>query len=680
MAAGDSLLAGFNAAQLASARREANRISAERLKVYQDADQRNQEIHDIAMRGRQAQQSMDWAQQNGFSLMRNDNGRVTVRNFDQLNFSDPETVDKAMHFVNLGIDSDYEVLRHLPNPDGTFTPIIKPKGGDPDSSNPLVGTRQGMPMTANRSSDADDTVVKLTPDEIKDMFSKALQHEGTLGGLDNASTYYATGIGIDEALDATIKEEIVNNRTESQIRPFAASAIADLEGEELYAVAAEQGVNVNLLRNQLLPSSIGDEFSEKATNYNQTLADYQASIEEFGDLGDLNPVGETAAESRKLRAAQKTQQELRRELEKAKDFPFRRSENPQAERRSARERLGSTEGLQTQKASLEAELAGLRASDTEGRAAIEQKIADVDRNINNAQVYQDAVQAGKPVDRSLFSLESAVELTDDDIRTAILQKQQPNEAQVSEISQYMQQQGISSPQDLSKLPPLEARKAAWLIGSAHQGPINEKLDITQKMLNYSQTGDMDKSSADMAQYGLNAANYRLQQNQYLDGLQKDVRDTVGKDFRSLTDYFTARIEGDTGSLPEDWDGLTIPEVRGAMGQFADFAQGIGANPAMQVAAKEKLPELFALAIVQRGREYGSDSPFEKWLRDNPEIGFQGVASRLRRNENGSRIALADDAAGRAVVYQGETDVNYLNRTLGPEIVRKIVEQLPVAEF
>lgn len=669
MAAGDSLLAGFNAAQLASARREANRISAERLKVYQDADQRNQELHDIAISTDRAQKNMDRLQQDGYMLGRDATGRVIVEG--GLDFNDEKTRLDAGRFANNAADTDFDLGTYIKNPDGSFTPMVRPKGSEDDV--PF------MPMTVGRSSDPNDTVIRLSTEDLQRQFDNALKKDGGLGGLDNSSTFYAQGTRIEEGLDAVVQDAVLAN-SPPQARAALADALGDLEGEELYAVAAEQGVNVNLLRNQLLPSSIGDEFSEKATNYNQTLADYQASIEEFGDLGDLNPVGETAAESRRLRAAQKTQQELRRELEKAKDFPFRRSENPQAERRSARERLGSTEGLQTQKASLEAELAGLRASDTEGRAAIEQKIADVDRNINNAQVYQDAVQAGKPVDRSLFSLESAVELTDDDIRTAILQNQQPSEAQVSEISQYMQQQGISSPQDLSKLPPLEARKAAWLIGSAHQGPINEKLDITQKMLNYSQTGDMDKSSADMAQYGLNAANYRLQQNQYLDGLQKDVRDTVGKDFRSLTDYFTARIEGDTGSLPEDWDGLTIPEVRGAMGQFADFAQGIGANPAMQVAAKEKLPELFALAIVQRGREYGSDSPFEKWLRDNPEIGFQGVASRLRRNQNGSRIALADDAAGRAVVYQGETDVNYLNRTLGPEIVRKIVEQLPVAEF
>ena len=669
MAAGDSLLAGFNAAQLASARREANRISAERLKVYQDADQRNQELHDIAISTDRAQKNMDRLQQDGYMLGRDATGRVIVEG--GLDFNDEKTRLDAGRFANNAADTDFDLGTYIKNPDGSFTPMVRPKGSEDDV--PF------MPMTVGRSSDPNDTVIRLSTEDLQRQFDNALKKDGGLGGLDNSSTFYAQGTRIEEGLDAVVQDAVLAN-SPPQARAALADALGDLEGEELYAVAAEEGVNVNLLRNQLLPSSIGDEFSEKATNYNQTLADYQASIEEFGDLGDLNPVGETAAESRRLRAAQKTQQELRRELEKAKDFPFRRSENPQAERRSARERLGSTEGLQTQKASLEAELAGLRASDTEGRAAIEQKIADVDRNINNAQVYQDAVQAGKPVDRSLFSLESAVELTDDDIRTAILQNQQPSEAQVSEISQYMQQQGISSPQDLSKLPPLEARKAAWLIGSAHQGPINEKLDITQKMLNYSQTGDMDKSSADMAQYGLNAANYRLQQNQYLDGLQKDVRDTVGKDFRSLTDYFTARIEGDTGSLPEDWDGLTIPEVRGAMGQFADFAQGIGANPAMQVAAKEKLPELFALAIVQRGREYGSDSPFEKWLRDNPEIGFQGVASRLRRNQNGSRIALADDAAGRAVVYQGETDVNYLNRTLGPEIVRKIVEQLPVAEF
>lgn len=660
MAAGDSLLAGFNAAQLASARREANRISAERLKVYQDADQRNQELHDIAISTDRARKNFDRFQQDGYTLGRDATGRVIVEG--GLDFNDEKTRLDAGRFANNAADTDFDLGTYIKNPDGTFTPMIRPKGSADDV--PF------MPMTVGRSSDPNDTVIKLSTEDLQRQFDNALKKDGGLGGLDNSSTFYAQGMKLEDGLDAAVQDAVLAN-TPPPARAALADAIGELEGEELYAVAAEEGVNVNLLRNQLLPESSMSELGYVADEYNQARMDLQASIDKYGEAPP-EAIKSAWAASRSDHPAAKLQYELKNRIEGETVLrPFAGG-------------MGAPEDLEIQQADQRIQLLQKDVSNTvpgsDEEAAINTEIEGLQSKRDQLSELVQARQEGRSANLSLFNLESKVELTDDDIRTAILQKQQPNEAQIAEISQYMQQQGISAPQDLSKLPPLEARKAAWLIGSAHQGPINEKLDVTQKMLNYSQTGDMDKSSADMAQYGLNAANYRLQQNQYLDGLQKDVRDTVGKDFRSLTDYFTARIEGDTGSLPEDWDGLTIPEVRGAMGQFADFAQGIGANPAMQAAAKEKLPELFALAIVQRGREYGSDSPFEKWLRDNPEIGFQGVASRLRRNQNGSRIALADDAAGRAVVYQGETDVNYLNRTLGPEIVRKIVEQLPVAEF
>lgn len=660
MAAGDSLLAGFNAAQLASARREANRISAERLKVYQDADQRNQELHDIAISTDRARKNFDRFQQDGYTLGRDATGRVIVEG--GLDFNDEKTRLDAGRFANNAADTDFDLGTYIKNPDGTFTPMIRPKGSADDV--PF------MPMTVGRSSDPNDTVIKLSTEDLQRQFDNALKKDGGLGGLDNSSTFYAQGMKLEDGLDAAVQDAVLAN-TPPPARAALADALGELEGEELYAVAAEEGVNVNLLRNQLLPESSMSELGYVADEYNQARMDLQASIDKYGEAPP-EAIKSAWAASRSDHPAAKLQYELKNRIEGETVLrPFAGG-------------MGAPEDLEIQQADQRIQLLQKDVSNTvpgsDEEAAINTEIEGLQSKRDQLSELVQARQEGRSANLSLFNLESKVELTDDDIRTAILQKQQPNEAQIAEISQYMQQQGISAPQDLSKLPPLEARKAAWLIGSAHQGPINEKLDVTQKMLNYSQTGDMDKSSADMAQYGLNAANYRLQQNQYLDGLQKDVRDTVGKDFRSLTDYFTARIEGDTGSLPEDWDGLTIPEVRGAMGQFADFAQGIGANPAMQAAAKEKLPELFALAIVQRGREYGSDSPFEKWLRDNPEIGFQGVASRLRRNQNGSRIALADDAAGRAVVYQGETDVNYLNRTLGPEIVRKIVEQLPVAEF
>ena len=61
---------------------------------------------------------------------------------------------------------------------------------------------------------------------------------------------------------------------------------------------------------------------------------------------------------------------------------------------------------------------------------------------------------------------------------------------------------------------------------------------------------------------------------------------------------------------------------------------------MQAAAKEKLPELFSLAIVKQGTLYGSDSPFSQWLNDNtPVLGMQGVASRLVRNQDKTRIGV-----------------------------------------
>ena len=178
MAAGDSLLAGFNAAQLASARREANRISAERLKVYQDADQRNQELHDIAISTDRARKNFDRFQQDGYTLGRDATGRVIVEG--GLDFNDEKTRLDAGRFANNAADTDFDLGTYIKNPDGTFTPMIRPKGSADDV--PF------MPMTVGRSSDPNDTVIKLSTEDLQRQFDNALKKDGGLGGLDNSST------------------------------------------------------------------------------------------------------------------------------------------------------------------------------------------------------------------------------------------------------------------------------------------------------------------------------------------------------------------------------------------------------------------------------------------------------------------------------------------------------------
>ena len=659
MAAGDSLLAGFNAAQLASARREANRISAERLKVYQDADRRNQELHDIAISTDRAQKNMDRLQQDGYMLGRDATGRVIVEG--GLDFNDEKTRLDAGRFANNAADTDFDLGTYIKNPDGTFTPMIRPKGSADDV--PF------MPMTVGRSSDPNDTVIKLSTEDLQRQFDTALKKDGALGGLDNSSTFYAQGMKLEEGVDAVIQDAVLAN-TPPQARAALADAIGDLEGEELRRVAIEDyGIDVELLENQLKPSSIDGELAGVANEYNQARIDLQASIDKYGEAPP-EAIKSAWAASRSDHPAAKLQYELKKRIEGETVLrPFEGG-------------MGAPEDLEIQQTDQRIQVLQKDISNTvpgsDEEAAINTEIEDLQSKRDQLSELVQARQEGRAADISLFSLGSKVELTDDDIRTAIQQKQQPSEAQISEISQYMQQQGVSSPQDLSKLPPLEARKAAWLIGSAHQGPINEKLDITQKMLNYSQTGDMDKSSADMAQYGLNVANYRLQTSQFFNSLNKEVRDTVGESLIKLTDHYAATI-ANNGLVPEDFDGLSDAELIGEFKRFQDWSLGKGgASPAMQAAAKEKLPELFSLAIVKQGTLYPSESPFSQWLNDNtPVLGMQGVASRLVRNQDKTRIGVKRDSQGRRAIFMGQTDVNYLKDMLGPEVVQSIVDQLPV---
>lgn len=77
-------------------------------------------------------------------------------------------------FLGSGPEGD-EFVTYYANPDGTYTPMVRPKGSNDDP----------MPLTEGRSSEGDDPVIKITPEELQRQFETAVQDDIALNGLEN---------------------------------------------------------------------------------------------------------------------------------------------------------------------------------------------------------------------------------------------------------------------------------------------------------------------------------------------------------------------------------------------------------------------------------------------------------------------------------------------------------------
>ena len=173
----------------------------------------------------------------------------------------------------------YELGRYMANPDGTYTPMVRQKGSD----------EAFMPMTENRTSEADDPVIKIPAEDLQKQFERAVQDDIALKGLHNPQAMFeqynnysdemrralerdgsvdaatdpyqgggdfsmyhspsADGAADDPVLNRIQTEQATaatrewmlkqTNWVNSDIVPYAADAIAELNLEELIQVAYE---------------------------------------------------------------------------------------------------------------------------------------------------------------------------------------------------------------------------------------------------------------------------------------------------------------------------------------------------------------------------------------------------------------------------------------------------------
>ena len=100
----------------------------------------------------------------------------------------------------------YELGKYMANPDGTYTPMVRQRGSD----------EVFMPMTENRTSEADDPVIKIPAEDLQRQFERAVQDDVALNGLYNPQAMFEQYNNYSDEMRRAAQERDLRGATPTQ--------------------------------------------------------------------------------------------------------------------------------------------------------------------------------------------------------------------------------------------------------------------------------------------------------------------------------------------------------------------------------------------------------------------------------------------------------------------------------
>lgn len=127
--------------------------------------------------------------------------------------------------------------------------------------------------------------------------------------------------------------------------------------------------------------------------------------------------------------------------------------------------------------------------------------------------------------------------TDANLRASVAgQLEAPTADQTAALTKYAKDQGVTSAQDLKKLPGPDAQALAWVIASNSPGSEKDKLDIFTSLSNFARTGDTTKSPIDAEVAISGALNDTAQVGIAQQNADTNVRNATTAEWKAINDY------------------------------------------------------------------------------------------------------------------------------------------------
>ena len=389
-------------------------------------------------------------------------------------------------------------------------------------------TGQVVPMTVGRSADANDPVVQMSEDDLKDNMDGLWRGAVKNGGYQNDMSHL---VGRESVVDAR-EEKLVRDRSvatslsegilqtvgsDSSITPQAKTEFGNLvlgieDPEELKKIAVAQGIDVDALVAEgqaAADAEIGATAPEGSLEKLLFEQGVTREIWENSDPEKRKLIVERLNEEQDWGAFKdKTVGRVMAQVEELVTFPFDQIAN--LGNSIAESKFGRRVGL--------SDLTDDPAPTRQNKA-----VSEKEQEINRQKGMRTEEEVG-----SSFSTPAPFELTTENLQKAILDgTNQPTAEQQKEMVSFLDSKGVKTMADFeqqvieNKIADNDARMVAFVASMSHDGTAQQKDQVAQGLMNLIERGSMDttqyqqasiddaKSARRTAQYSAETAREQL---------------------------------------------------------------------------------------------------------------------------------------------------------------------------
>lgn len=357
---------------------------------------------------------------------------------------------------------------------GAYPQELAAEGPAP-ASNYVVQLRtqdgRTVPATRNASAAADDTLITLDGAGLNNILQGRLSRMRARGALDNNVTMTNLNLAFNEASDAYLQAKLAETGGDTISDDPAAKRglygiLNDLSGDDLNAAITDAGLDPAALRKE----------AENKWMENLKASTAKAAKISPEDMTAYEGTKEILARNVELANNALNQYDARR----AKEQPRNLAAGSMAFNPYTMETKGNSKDPNNR--------TGKGASEREKLIAARDAAQNALTNLKMPKP-QFASGAKQP----------KFEWTEDNLRESVRGKlgEQPSAEQTAAFTKYAKEQGVTTAQDLGKLPKNDAMALAWIIASSARGAsADQKVGIFDKLANYARTGDTAKSPID----------------------------------------------------------------------------------------------------------------------------------------------------------------------------------------
>lgn len=366
-------------------------------------------------------------------------------------------------------------------------------------------TGQVVPMTVGRSADANDPVVQMSEDDLKDNMDGLWRGAVKNGGYQNDMSHL---VGRESVVDAR-EEKLVRDRSvatslsegilqtvgsDSSITPQAKTEFGNLvlgieDPEELKKIAVAQGIDVDALVAEgqaAADAEIGATAPEGSLEKLLFEQGVTREVWENSDPKKRKLIVKRLNEEQDWGAFKdKTVGRVMAQWEELVTFPFDQIAN--LGNSIAESKFGRRVGL--------SDLTDDPAPTRQNKA-----VSEKEQEINRQKGMRTEEEVG-----SSFSTPAPFELTTENLQKAILDgTNQPTAEQQTEMVSFLDSKGIKTMADFeqqvieNKIADNDARMVAFVASMSHDGTAQQKDQVAQGLMNLIERGSMDTTQVQQA--------------------------------------------------------------------------------------------------------------------------------------------------------------------------------------